>query len=224
MAEAVLLVEEFQSWIYLILIVVGLIYLRNTINWISERNRAIFGLERDQATRGLSSSIAMLVLVAVAAVATFLVATFAGPAVPVASRPTPVPTISLLSSDSEIAPSDTEATPMPLGTLDASLCLNEQATISSPTAGEDLSGVVEIVGTANILNFAFYKIEYRSTSSDAIWRAISAGTDSVIENELGTWDTSLVLSDFYHLRLVVTDTAGNAPQPCTIQIRLLREP
>jgi hypothetical protein len=223
MAEAVLLVEEYQSWIYLILIIAGLVYLRSTLSWFGERNRAIFGLERDQATRGFTRSLSMLILVLVAGVATFLIATFAGPAVPVAVRPTQIPTISLLSSESEAEPSDLEATAFPLGTLDANACLNEQATMSTPAEGDDLSGVIEIEGSANISNFAFYKLEYRSTSSDAVWRAISAGTTPVVDNLLGTWDTSLVLSDFYHLRLVVTDTAGNAPQPCTIQIRLLRE-
>lgn len=223
MAEAVLLVEEFQTWIYLILLIAGLIYLRSSISWLGERNRAIYGLERDQAWRGLTRSLAMLVLILVAGVATFLIATVAGPAVPLAARPTSLPTISLLTSESEAEPSELEATALPLGTLDASACLNDQATISSPAQGDDLSAVVEIVGSANIPSFAFYKIEYRNTSSDAPWRAISAGTEPVIDGQLGTWDTSLVLSDFYHLRLVVTDTAGNAPQPCTIQIRLLRE-
>lgn len=223
MAEAVLLVEEFQAWIYLILFVFGTIYLRNTIRALGERNRAVFGLEREQANRGLTRAFAMLLLVVVLGVVTFLVANFAGPAVPITSRPTAVPTISLLSEEVDIPLSEIEPTPIPLGTLDASACLNAEATIVSPTEGEDLSGVIEITGTANIPNFAFYKIEYRSTSSDQAWRAISAGTEPIVESELGVWDTSLVLSDFYHLRLVVTDTEGNAPQPCTIQIRLVRE-
>ena len=84
-------------------------------------------------------------------------------------------------------------------------------------------GVVEITGTANIENFAFYKIEYLSTEPGSIWRAISAGTEPVLDDVLGTWDTSLVPTGDYRFRLVVTDTAGNAPLPCAVQIRVLRE-
>jgi len=41
-----------------------------------------------------------------------------------------------------------------------------------PANGDTLSGIVEVVGTANIENFAFYKLEYISLVPGAVWRAV----------------------------------------------------
>ena len=106
-------------------------------------------------------------------------------------------------------------------------CLNPDATLTSPQDGESISGTVKILGTANIQNFAFYKVEYRSLTPDSSWLTVSAGTVPVCEGkceiseELGSWDTSLVSPGEYGFRLVVTDTEGNAPLPCEIQVRVL---
>jgi hypothetical protein len=86
--------------------------------------------------------------------------------------------------------------------------------------------LVTVAGTANIQNFAFYKYEYIPVSAGvpvagAVWRAISAGTDPKVDEELGIWDTSIVTPGDYAFRLVVTDTAGNAPLPCVLTVRVL---
>jgi hypothetical protein len=80
---------------------------------------------------------------------------------------------------------------------------------------------VEIVGTADIASFAFYKIEVRSADPDSTWKAITAGTETRENDVLGLWDVSLVEAGRYFLQLVVTDTAGNAPMPCAIQVDVL---
>ncbi len=95
-----------------------------------------------------------------------------------------------------------------------------------PEDGSQLTGTVTIEGTATILNFAFYKYEYielaaGSPAPGAVWRAISAGTIPKDDDDLGLWDTTLVIPGDYAFRLVVTDTAGNAPMPCVRRIRVL---
>lgn len=224
MAEALVLIEELQTWIYLILGLAGLVYLRLSLRWAQEYRNAIFGLERDRAAAGLRRSATMLALVVAVLLTTFLVATFLSPSVPLGSRPTELPTVSLLAS---VEPDQVEedegfvtASPLPLGTPDSAGCANSEATITSPEPGETLRGVVEIEGTANIENFAFYKYEFRSLVGETDWQPVSAGTAPVVEARLGSWDTSLVEPGPYALRLVVTDTAGNAPHPCEIQIHV----
>jgi hypothetical protein len=114
------------------------------------------------------------------------------------------------------------ASPLPQSTADASGCANPEATITLPENGATLTGVVEVEGTADIANFAFYKFEFRpAAQTSSVWQAIAAGTEPVTEAVLGTWDTSLVPSGDYAFRLVVTDTAGNAPLPCVIQVRVI---
>jgi hypothetical protein len=85
---------------------------------------------------------------------------------------------------------------------------------------------VSVQGTADIPNFAFYKYEYIELAAGlpapgAVWRAISAGTEPKTDEELGAWDTTLVIPGDYAFRLVVTDTAGNAPLPCVQRVRVL---
>ncbi len=226
MLEVVLLIETYQTWIYLGLGLAALAYLWLTWNWSRELREAMFGLERERALSGLRRSAAMLVIVLTGMLATFLAATFLGPALPASARPTALPTVSLLATEPPASGGTEEAefaaaTPLPVGTADAAGCDNPQATLSQPETEQTLQGVVEIRGTADIDNFAFYKYEYRPVGADDVWQAISAGTDPVTEGELGTWDTSLVPTGEYELRLVVTDTSGNAPQPCVIRVRVV---
>jgi hypothetical protein len=225
MEEALLFVEQYQAWLYVLLVLAGLIYLRQTLRGLGELRRALFGLERERALEKVTRSGAMLGLSLALLVAVFVVATYVGPAVPASARPTPVPTVSLLSVPTFPAPTGegafATATPLPAVSVDTSGCQNPQATITSPKDGDSISGTVDITGTADIPNFAFYKFEYISLTPGSVWRAIQAGTESKRDESLGPWDTSLVLPGDYALRLVVSDTNGNAPMPCVIRIRVL---
>jgi hypothetical protein len=228
MEEAILFVDANRTWIYLLLGMAAAAYLRQVIRAYRQRRETIFGLERERTTGRLRGSALMLATVLVLMLAAFLISTFAAPAVPVSIRPTPLPTLSLLPTATLAAEAAGEAlptaTPLPAVVVDPAGCQNPLATMSVPANGDTLSGVVEVEGTANIENFAFYKLEYVSLVPGAVWRAVWAGTAPVVEDSLGTWDTSLVIPGDYAFRLVVTDSAGNAPLPCTAQIRVQAAP
>jgi hypothetical protein len=228
MEEILLFIEEQQTWIYILFGLLGLIYLRASIRSYQNLRKAIFSLEREQAMSRLSRSAAILALLVAGLVATFVLATFASPAVPASMRSTPLPTVSLLATpgtQSEVVDEGfSTVTPLSPSGLDGAGCINPDATILEPENGDTVSGRLRIIGVANIQNFAFYKVEYRSF--DGAWLSVSAGSTPVCENcenteELGVWDTSLVEPGIYGFRLVVTDTAGNAPLPCEIQIRIM---
>ena len=224
MAEALLFLEEYQGWIFLALGLAALVYLRLTWRSFQARRVTIFTLEREQATERLTRSATLLGLALALIGGTFIATTVLGPSMPAGERPTPLPTVSLLAT-ATFAQTEGEAlvtsTPLPVTEVDSAGCANPLATILTPTTGESLAGAVEITGTADIPNFAFYKYEYISLTAGAVWRAIGAGTRPTTDDLLGTWDTTLVLPGEYALRLVVTDTAGNAPQPCMILVRVL---
>ena len=228
MDEALLLLQAYQTWIYIILAVAFVIYARSAVLWLQVFQRAEFGLERERARRGMTRAGIMGVWVILVAGLTFLAATVLSPAVPASLRPTPLPTVSLLATPSTPAPevSGPAATALPEAALDSSGCSNPGSTLTFPTEGSDLSGTVMIQGTADIPNFAFYKYEYIELAGGvpapgAVWRAISAGTIPVTAEDLGAWDTTLVIPGDYAFRLVVTDTAGNAPLPCVRRVRVL---
>jgi hypothetical protein len=223
MAEALLLIETYQTWIYVILGVAGLVYLGLTAKWLTVYRNALYGLERERAVASISRYGAMTALVAAALLGTFFTANFLGPAVPLASRPTAVPTVSLLATRQGGAGTEgtfVPATELAVGTPEGVGCTNALATLSDPQPDATLTGTVDIKGTANIASFAFYKYEFRAANSAESWQAISAGTEPVVDDLLGRWDTSLVPSGDYDFRLVVTDTSGNAPLPCVIRVHV----
>jgi len=224
MAEALLLIQTYQVWIYVILGGAGLVYLGLTLKWFNVYRNALFGLEKERAVASLSRYGAMMALVLAALAGTFFTATFLGPAVPLAARPTSVPTVSLLATPESGVVGEggtfVPATELALGTPDSVGCTNSLATLTSPAPDATVTGIVDVKGTANIANFAFYKYEFRLANSADPWQAISAGTVPVIDDLLGRWDTSLVPSSDYDFRLVVTDTSGNAPLPCVIRVHV----
>lgn len=222
MEDALLFIEEQQTWIYLFFGVFAVIYLKATRDAASELRASMYGLERERSLGKLRRSAALMTVSLAVILTTFVLATYAGPAVPAADRPTPLPTVSLLATaEITLAVQGGEpATAIPLSQddLDGAGCANTSATLTSPVEGASLQDSVDILGTADIPNFSFYKYEYRSTQPGSVWRTISAGTTPVIEEKLGTWDTSLLIPGDYALRLVVTDTGGNAPLPCVIRV------
>lgn len=225
MHEALLFLDTFQAWVYLLLGLAGLAYLRLAVRWLGAYRSSIFALERERARARLIHAGVLLGAVCALGAANFLITTFAVPAVPASARPTAIPTISLLntptlSSVSSGAETLNTSTPSPVVVLDPSGCQNPQATITAPLDGDAITGVVDFLGTARISNFAFYKLEYIRLMPGSVWRAVSAGTTPIVEDRLGSWDTSLVLPGDYGFRLVVTDSAGNAPLPCAIRLQV----
>lgn len=229
MGEILVLIEQHQSWIYVLLSLSGLIYLRLVIKRYREMQCTFFSLERERARSRLLQSLVMLGMILGGLILVFILTTFISPVIPLAARPTVLPTVSLLGTPIEtsveeiVGPTTTTIS----GSEIPSGCANPNATITSPEEGESISGLVEVSGAANIPGFAFYKIEVRSLSPDAVWRAIGAGTEPVcdqgcnISEILARWDASLVTPGEYIFRLMVLDAAGNAPLPCEVSVRVL---
>ncbi|MGD8850548.1 MAG: hypothetical protein PVF18_12525, partial [Anaerolineales bacterium] len=116
MEEAILFVEANQSWIYLVLVLLGVLYAWLLLRAYESLRSAVFGLEREQAISKLTRAGAMLALILSGILATFVITTFASPAIPPSLRPTALPTVSLLSTTAaeQAAAGDLRASPTPL--------------------------------------------------------------------------------------------------------------
>jgi hypothetical protein len=229
MEEAILFIEANQSWIYLILVLLAVLYAWYLLRAYEGLRGAVFGLERERAISKLTRAGAMLALIISGILATFVITTFASPAIPPSLRPTALPTVSLLATSAPEAAaaggSEAAATPLTIDMIDGSGCQNPDATITSPDSGESVRGEVELLGTADIPGFAFFKLEYHDLKTGSDWLAISASNEPVCDNcsegeFLGIWDTSLVTPGQYAVQLVVTDTLSNAPLPCQILVQV----
>ena len=243
MEEALSFFRAFEVWIYLLLGLGGLIYVRKFgLAW-QELREAGFGLEREAAQSRLNHSASVLVLLITMTVTEFILATFIAPAVPGAT-PLLTPTLDLLATPSITLQASTqpasappvttpllegevfEGTAFPTGFVFAGEgCLPQQIELAAPGPGQEISGIVEVMGTADIPNFGFYKIEMKNPDPEADnWLTIQAGNTVVQNGKLGDWDTSRLNPGEYQLGLVVVDNQAQASPPCVIQVRVLKAP
>jgi len=132
--------------------------------------------------------------------------------------PTPSPTSTPTMTPS---PTPTEYPPSPTHTPTPSsfLCPNPGVRITFPGLNAHLKGVVEILGTADIKDFHYYKVEYGSGDEPDEWILITETYPTPVkEGLLEKWDTSGLPEGVYTLSLTVVDTTGNYPAPCKVRV------
>ena len=83
------------------------------------------------------------------------------------------------------------------------------AVITSPADDGTAFGMVSITGTADHENFGAYTLSYRR-ADETSFTEFHRSTTSVVDGELGVWDTSLLRNDEYVIRLQVATTEGTA--------------
>lgn len=233
MEEAIRFFRTFEIWVYLLLGLVGLFYIRKFVLAWDELRNAGFGLERDHAQTRLNSSATILVLLIFLAVGEFVLVTFVAPTMP-GANPLSTPTLGLLSTaTSTISPATTQipgdltnAVPGTVPTVvfaptPGGGCLPGQIELTSPQNGQEVSGVIEVMGNADIPDFGFYKIEMKLPESTN-WLTIQAGNVPVKLGKLGDWDTRSLNPGEYQLGLIVVDNQARLSSPCVVQVSVVR--
>ena len=226
MEEALSFFRAFEVWIYLILGLGGIFYVRKFVLAWRELQVAAFGLERESAQGRLNQSASMLVFILVLAVMEFVLVTFIAPSVESAS-PLPTPTLELFASPTttlQLETTQTISDSIPTAeftdTVGDTNCTPGQIMISYPLEESSISGVVEVMGTANIANFGFYKLEMKRPN-ETIWATIQAGNQVTIDDKLGDWDTRTLTPGVYQLGLVVVDNEAKTSLPCVVQVNVI---
>lgn len=226
MAEVLRFFRTYEIWIYLILGVLALWQIRKFIIAWEEVRGAAFGLEREAAQSRLNQAAVTLMVLLLMSVSEFVLVYIVAPSVP-GAIPIPTPTINLLATATAVIPLEMQipqAAETPSASPEAGQpvgqgCVPGSVMISSPKDGETVSGVVEVIGTADIPNFGFYKYEI-ARPGETIWLSLNAGEVPVKEGVLGEWITDMLPPGDYVLRLVVTDNNGQTLPPCVIQVRV----
>jgi len=223
MEEALRFVRDNEIFIYLLLGIIAAWFLRKfTLAW-RELREAAFGLERETAQARLNWSASILVFLLILGVVEFALVSYVVPTIPGAA-PLFTPTLDLLATSTvTLDPNNTPGAPTlaPGPTLPSgeSACIPEQIIITTPDNETTVRGLINIIGSANIPNFGFYKYE-TSPVNNPTWLTIQAGNTIIKNDVLGPWDTTRLNPGDYYLRLVVTDNAGQSLPPCTIQVRV----
>ncbi len=213
-------IGTYEVLIYILLAIGGLFALRWLWQSWNEWREALYSLEKEFALRRLGQATVVLTLIALLFCGEFIMASFVVPGLP-ASYFLTTPTLDLLATPTGTL-SPESATPFVLAPPSGASrgCVPGQVIITSPKAGSEVRGRIEIRGTASIPNFGFYKYEVAPLHADT-WITIAAGRDVKVEGSLGEWDTTAIPAGDYQLRLVVVDNRGEALPPCIIPVRVI---
>lgn len=95
--------------------------------------------------------------------------------------------------------------------------------IVDPLNLEHVSGTLYVIGTADIPNFQFYKLEYARGTSPLASEFHSIGEvirQRVRDGMLGVWYLGNMPAGDYVLRLTAVDTAGQFPTPCSVRVKV----
>ena len=214
----------YEPLIYIALAIWSLFAFRSMYRSWREWQDSVYSLEREFALTRLVRATALALLILGLVFAEFFIATFVAPALP-ASDILATPTLDLLAApvgtiSPEMATQNALSpvlSPVPSG---SSGCVPDQVIITAPEPGDEVQGTVELVGTADIPNFGFYKYEVTPLGTEN-WVTVSAGNKPVRNDQLGVWDTTTLANGDYFVRLVLTDNIGTSLEPCVIAIRVL---
>lgn len=87
--------------------------------------------------------------------------------------------------------------------------------ITSPTPGQVVTYLTDVLGTVTDENLEFYRLEISLAGANQ-WQPVltrnftsTAGTDGVVAGVLGVLDPTLLANDLYELRVVAQDVSGN---------------
>jgi hypothetical protein len=240
------LASRYEILLYGLLTLGAAFYLRAFLRANHQLTGTLFGLERETVAVRRSGAFSMLFVCLFLGTSLYIVIHMVVPALDLNRRNGPLATPSVLITP--IVPTGPVLQPVPptlspdqltsiaLGTplptataTEASIpagvgCENPQATLTFPAFGEAVGGPVEVKGTANIADFAFYKLEINGPGTDGNWQTLSAGSTPVVNDVLGNWDASIYPPGSYNFRIVVYDAAGNWPPPCVVPINIVSIP
>ena len=229
MQQVIKLLSDLEIVIYLILGILFAFALRQMVMSLNESRNSVFGLEKEAAQKKVTSSVTYLVLIGLLAITEFIAATFLISELPQqVSFSTPTiamevtPSLTLILDEDE-TPQPTKS-PYPQAVLDGiiSNCIEDILEFTFPEQGASVTGVVELIGNVNTLNFGSYKYAY-STVGEINWVTIAAGGENRIDESLGFWFTGSLIPGDYLLQLVALDNEGNELTPCVINVSVLVE-
>ena len=82
--------------------------------------------------------------------------------------------------------------------------------VTSPEMGQEVRGMVPIIGSASVPSFQFYKVEFGVGANPSEWAVIgSLHEQPVINGQLEVWNTAALPDGVYTLRLQGVKQDGN---------------
>jgi hypothetical protein len=246
MAFFVQLLANYSGLIYIALIIGMAFYLREVFSARQELQQSLYSLEREAASSRLWRGIGMLFLLGFIALAIFVLSNLIAPglatdtdrATPtpafILTTTTPTPTYQPTPTRTPRPPTAAPGTPIPTiegaptatlpptpAPLPSSSCPDPNVQIVAPIAGQTFNGDIQVRGTADTPNFAFYKFTLSGPATGDVTQTAGDVVRTPIRNNvLGSIaGANLVTAPgVYVLGLVVVDNTGNELPHCTVPI------
>ena len=245
MAVIVKIISQYANYIYAACALAALWLLRSAILARRERRQAVFNLEREVALNRTHSTLRLAVLLLVIIGLVYAISHYLVVAVePIIAQADPTPTpvflidtptpTALPEPTSTITPTITptprpRATPRPTPTSTPAAtrvvivspnCPDSRARIFEPGVGQRISGPVQVVGTAQVDSFQYYKIEFKPSGAPGDFNFYLRREAAVANGPLGVWDPSGLSPGPYLLRLVTVDLTGNFGE-CVVEVMVV---
>jgi hypothetical protein len=113
------------------------------------------------------------------------------------SNPAPV-------SAQDVSPTPEVATPAGTLTMIPEIPTPSPMNVSYPIHGLKLTGIVKITGSIAFEGWTSYELAFSyADKENPIWFPFATGTNPIVDNALGTWDTTKLSDGDYNLRLRV---------------------
>ena len=184
----------YEGLIYILLSLGGLFAFRWLWKSWREWRDSVFGLEREFAMRRMSQALVISLLILLMFFGELFLASFIVPALP-ASDLLATPTLDVLNqTEGAISanPAEVFTAAAPVSepsSASGNGCVPGEIILTSPEPGQEVSGIITLVGTVNVDSFGFYKYEFSPQGAET-WATISAGREPVQNGDVGLWDTS----------------------------------
>lgn len=238
--QLVRVISKYSFWLYGLCGLGIIYYIWVAVQAKREAERTIFTLERETTTGQAYRALSVALVFAVIASIIFFITDVLEPRLefPVIEEPTPAALLIPTPSPSPVSPTVTPTptptrarpTPRPAEPTEAPLptytsppptpiCPSPGVQITSPGIDAVLNSPVQILGTANISDFQYYKVEVGSGENPTSWSMFSNLHKSPIAGGLlDIWDPTAYPPGVYKLRLTVVDNTGNYPLPCEVRV------
>ncbi|HEY4689029.1 MAG TPA: hypothetical protein VIK33_06935 [Anaerolineae bacterium] len=249
MAAFIRAIEQFAIVLYGVCLVGVAWSVRAAWQANRERTQTLYSLEREAASTRIGRAVLSAAGFLVLGVLVFLVAQFVAPSLPT-NLPTPTPLGPLVTLTPTLTPFPTptpQSTPTPDGTLNPTIgpaetvesptpeptpasippasCPDPNVQITAPRDGDVFSSAFQIVGTANIPNFGFYKFVLNGPFTNFEDRTAGEVVRTpVVDGLLGVFDPTPLLdaAGVYRFSLVAVDNVGSEVPHCSISLQFVR--
>jgi hypothetical protein len=244
------ILANYAGLIYLACVVGMVLYLREIFAARLDRKQSLYSLEREAANARASRGVLMIFVLGLVAGATFVMSTYVTPTLATAqpeTTPTPpftltteTPTPTLQPSPTRTprptltptgqAPAPIEATPPAAESLTPTLtppplppasCPDPNVQLVAPAPGQTFNGSIQLRGTADAPNFAFYKFTLKGPATNDV--ALTVGEvvrEPRRDAVLGDIDGASLLASpgTYIISLIVVDNTGNESPACSVPV------